>query len=98
MHMGYRNVTKRALATVLLTAVLTMGAVGQDAGKRPAKPVDSDAILKSLVTLRQKARAAGLELTEEALSEAIAKIAKVNERQIVPCTTDLDCERKNPGR
>lgn len=90
----------------MIAALVVAFAFNADAQSKPreprqSKPVSSESILRSLLTLREKARDAGLELTVETLTEAILKLARQWESTSPPayvaeCDTDLDCEKKNP--
>lgn len=67
---------------------------GEAAEQREAKPLTTAGLVKSVLTLADRAAKSEMPHASELLMEVAAKILKGE--PVVPCTTDTDCERKNP--
>ena len=80
------------LSAIGLTSLLP---TGSEAGEqREAKPLTTAVLVRSVLTLADKAAKSEMSHASELLMEVAAKILKGE--PVVPCTTDSDCERKNP--
>lgn len=80
------------LSAIGLTSLLpTSGDAGE---QRQAKPLTTAALVRSVLTLADKAAKSEMPHASELLMEVATKILKGE--PVVPCTTDIDCERKNP--
>jgi hypothetical protein len=81
-----------SLSAIGLTSLLpTDGEAGE---QREAKSLTTAALVRSVLTLADKAAKSEMPHASELLMEVAAKILKGE--PVVPCTTDSDCERKNP--
>lgn len=59
-----------------------------------AKPLTSEELASTLIRLSGRARKSEMPHAAELLRELAAKV--LQGEPVVPCTTDSDCERKNP--
>lgn len=67
---------------------------GEAAEQREPKPLTTAGLVKFVLTLADRAAKSEMPHASELLMEVAAKILKGE--PVVSCTTDSDCERKNP--
>lgn len=94
---GDNDMNRRQLLTALPAGMLGAATMAQMVEGAPAKPLTTAALARTLLGQADKAAGQKMDKAAGILRGAALELLKLDERGVVPCTTDTDCQRKNGG-